>query len=304
MPSAPPRQIPQFDTLTTLVRDEEGNGFSFGDFARNIRNRPDRTRLHRHRYMELFFFHGGHGSHVNDFQHYTVQAPALVFVDAGHVHAWPDGMKLRGDMVSFEAGFALPGAVAGQTATLFIPPAPVVIPLSKAEAAAVAQSFARIGQEWAVRASGWLRAVRATMQVLHTDAGRAWARQQSAGAAPDNAATRLAREFLLLLEQHVHAEARPAKLAARLQVSPDHLSAVLRAVTGQAAQEHLHARLMLEARRLLAHSRLDVAEIAWHLGFRDVSYFGRAFRRQQGLSPGQFRRQFAAASGMAADGDE
>ena len=48
---------------------------------------------------------------------------------------------------------------------------------------------------------------------------------------------------------------------------------------------------MLEARRLLAHSHLDVAEVAWYLGYRDVSYFGRVFRRKEGLTPGQFRKQ-------------
>ncbi len=293
MPAPAPRQIPRFDTLTTLVRDEEGHAFSFGDFALNVRQQPNRTRLHRHDFLELFFFHRGRGSHLNDFHEHAVRAPSLVFVDAGHVHAWPDAMRLRGDMLSFDAGFALPGVVAGQTTAMFLPPAPVVIPLSGEEAAAVALSFARIQGEWNARAAGWLRVVRAVLQVLHTDAARAWSRQQAAGAPQDNAATRLCREFLLLMEQQVHAETRPAKLAAALKVSADHLTATLRAMTGKTAQEHLHERLLLEARRLLAHSRLDAAEIAWHLGFKDVSYFGRVFRKHQGVSPGQFRKQFA-----------
>ncbi len=283
------RQIPHFDTLTSLVHDDEGNGFSLGDFAANIRNRPDRTALHRHRYPELFFFQEGCGRHVNDFNDYRVEAPALIFVDAGHVHAWPDAMKLRGDMVSFDAGFVQAGAGAGQSPALFMPPAPVVISLTESEASAMGESFARIRQEWRVRAAGWLNVVRAAMQILHTDALRAWTRQQGVNGAPDNAATLLTREFLLLMERHVDAAARPAKLAARLGVSADHLSAALRKTTGRNAQEHLHARLMLEARRLLAHSRLDAAEVGWHLGFRDVSYFGRFFRRHAGMSPGQFR---------------
>ena len=282
------RNIPLFDTLTTLERDSEGNQFSFGDFGLNIHKVPSRTRLHRHDFAEMFFFERGTGSHLNDFTEYEISAPSLVFVDAGHVHAWPDAMNLHGNMLSCDAGFALPPPASGQAPVLFMPPAPVVIPLDADKAALVAQSFSRIRHEWENRGESWLQVARACVQVLLTDARRAWARRQT-DAPAETAATRLCREFLLLMEQHVNAAARPAKIAAALRVSADHLSATLRTVTGHTAQEHLLDRLMLEARRLLAHSRMDIAEIAYHLGYSDVSYFGRAFRRRCGCSPGQFR---------------
>ena len=293
MPSDHRRQIPQLDTLTSLVRDEEGNCFSLGDFAANIRLRPNRTRLHRHDFLELFYFHRGDGSHQNDFNEFAVRSPALVFVDAGHVHSWSDSTRLRGDMLSFDAGFALHEAAAGRTPVLFLPPAPVVIPLSKSEAATVEQSFARIRGEWQQRGPGWLSAIRSCLRLLHVDAVRACARLQPDAAAQDNAGARLSREFLLLLERNLQADASPAKLAAALGVSADHLSATLRAITGKTASLHLQDRLLLEARRLLAHSRLDVAEVAYELGYKDVSYFGRVFRKRIGISPRQFRLRYA-----------
>lgn len=286
------RLIPRFDVLTNLVRDDEGNGFSVGDFAVNVRNQPNRMQLHRHDYPELFFFYRGTGSHLNDFQDYPVNSPCLVFVDAGHVHAWPDALRLRGDMLSFDAGFALHGQSLEKTAALFLPPAPVVIPLQKAEAAGVQQLFARIRHEWEHRGDGWVRAVRSCLHLMHVDALRLHARSAAGAPSPDNASTRLCREFLLLLEKNLHAETGPRKLAAGLNVTPDHLSATLRLATGKSAIQHIQERLMLEARRLLAHSRLDVAEIAYHLGYEDVSYFGRVFRRNEGMTPGEFRRRF------------
>ena len=222
-----------------------------------------------------------------------MRSPALVFVDAGHVHSWADAARLRGDMVSFDAAFALHESAASKTPALFLPPAPVVIPLNKAGAAAVELTFQRIRQEWQQRGTEWLRAIRSCVRLLHVDALRAHTRTQPGAEPQDHAAARLSREFLLLLEKNVNAETRPAKLAAALKVSVDHLSAMLRAETGKTAQEHMQNRLSLEARRLLAHSRLDVAEIAYELGYADVSYFGRVFRRHQGVSPGQFRKQFA-----------
>ena len=296
MPSDLHRQIPRYDTLTTFVRDAAGSGFSIGDFAANIRQQPDRTGLHRHHYHELFYFFRGEGSHQNDFRDFSVRAPMLVFVEAGHVHSWADARRLRGDMISFDTAFALPAAAAGPPA-LFLPPAPVCLPLNKDEAAAVEQSFSRIRQEWRVRAPGWVEVIRACLRTLHVDTGRVHARHQPAASHEENAAARLTREFLLLLEDNLSAESSPRKMAAALKVSADHLSATLKSRTGKSAVQHIQDRLLLEARRLLAHSRLDVSEIAYQLGYTDVSYFGRVFRRREGMAPGAFRNQFTRSDG-------
>jgi AraC-like DNA-binding protein len=48
-------------------------------------------------------------------------------------------------------------------------------------------------------------------------------------------------------------------------------------------------RLTLEAKRLLAHSDLTAAQIAFGLGFEDPAYFARFFRREAGLPPTAFR---------------
>lgn len=302
-PSDSRRQIPLFDSLTTPARDEEGHGIALGDFAVNIRNVPDRTRLHRHNYPELFYFHEGEGSHRNDFCDYGVEAPCLVFVDAGHVHAWPEALKLKGDMLSFDAGFILRGCTASQPVALFLPPAPVILPLGKAEDATVTQLFGRVRTEWRERQEGWVAVLRSCLSLLHVEALRIHRRLHEEAGRPETSAARLCREFLLLLEKNVHAATAPRKLAAVLGVSADHLSATLRATTGRTAQQHIQDRLLLEARRLLAHSHLDAAEIAWHLGYRDVSYFGRVFRRREGISPGQFRKRFQPKTDFLSSGE-
>jgi AraC-like DNA-binding protein len=47
---------------------------------------------------------------------------------------------------------------------------------------------------------------------------------------------------------------------------------------------------MLEAKRLLLHSEVNVAEIATQLAFDDPAYFSRCFRKHTGRSPIDFRR--------------
>jgi AraC family transcriptional activator of pobA len=79
--------------------------------------------------------------------------------------------------------------------------------------------------------------------------------------------------------------------ADRLGVSPKHLNDCVRATTGASASGTLHARLQLEARRLLLHTDLPVTEIADRLGFSDASYFVRFFKRLAGTTPRAFRAQ-------------
>ena len=53
----------------------------------------------------------------------------------------------------------------------------------------------------------------------------------------------------------------------------------------------LNARLILEAKRELAHSSQSIKQIAHGMGYLDVGYFSRFFRKHTQLSPSEFRLQ-------------
>jgi AraC-like DNA-binding protein len=59
--------------------------------------------------------------------------------------------------------------------------------------------------------------------------------------------------------------------------------------------EILRDRLTLEAKRLLAHSEFTVGETAQRLGFLSAAQFSNWFKREAGVSPDQFRKDFRAA---------
>lgn len=99
----------------------------------------------------------------------------------------------------------------------------------------------------------------------------------------------LVQRYRALLEAHFRSQQPVSFYAARLAVTPDHLSRTCRKLTGQSALDLLHERLMLEARRLLAYTPMAVAQVAQQLGFDDPAYFSKCFARQVGSTPSAYR---------------
>lgn len=81
-------------------------------------------------------------------------------------------------------------------------------------------------------------------------------------------------------------------LAERLNMSPSYLSQMLRALTGQSAQQHLHDKLIEKAKEQLTTTSLSVGEIAYRLGFEHPQSFNKLFKNKTKLSPREFRNLF------------
>lgn len=81
-------------------------------------------------------------------------------------------------------------------------------------------------------------------------------------------------------------------LAEQLNTSPGYLSDMLRNLTGQNAQQHIHNKLIDKAKELLSNTNLTVAEIAYQLGFEQSQSLNRIFKKKLKISPLKFRASF------------
>ena len=68
-------------------------------------------------------------------------------------------------------------------------------------------------------------------------------------------------------------------IADKLNVSPNYLSGMLRTLTGQNAQQHIHDKLIEKAKEVLSTTALSVGEIAYHLGFEHPQSFNKLFKK-------------------------
>lgn len=83
-----------------------------------------------------------------------------------------------------------------------------------------------------------------------------------------------------------------AWLAGQLNLSPSYLSDMLRSLTGQNAQQHIHYKLIEKAKEILSTTSLSVSEVAYALGFEYPQSFSKLFKSKTRLSPQEFRERF------------
>lgn len=75
-------------------------------------------------------------------------------------------------------------------------------------------------------------------------------------------------------------------------VSPNYLSGLLKVLTGQSTQQHIHNKLIEEAKEKLSTTDLPITAIAYELGFEHSQSFSKLFKSKTNLSPQEFRRSF------------
>ena len=81
-------------------------------------------------------------------------------------------------------------------------------------------------------------------------------------------------------------------LAEKLKISSSYLSDMIRSLTGQNAQQHIHHKLIEKAKEKLSTTNLSVSEVAYELGFEHPQSFSTLFKTKTNLSPLEFRRSF------------
>jgi AraC-like DNA-binding protein len=114
---------------------------------------------------------------------------------------------------------------------------------------------------------------------------------------PFNASQRISAMFLELLERqfpiednHPQIDLRAAsEFAEHLNVHVNHLNRAVKETTGKTTSQVIAERLVQEAKVLLKHSKLNIGEISYALGFGEVTHFNNFFKKHVDSTPTKFR---------------
>ena len=104
------------------------------------------------------------------------------------------------------------------------------------------------------------------------------------------------RYFNRLVESNFLKHHDVAAYASMLNITAKALNKRITRHSRLSPNDIIKKRIILEAKRLLAHTTLSVKEIAYKLGYDDPAYFVRFFRKQAQVTPQAFRLNFLAPS--------
>jgi AraC-like DNA-binding protein len=129
--------------------------------------------------------------------------------------------------------------------------------------------------------------ISAYLRVLLIHLSRIYTTSFATSAIPEESP--LLTRFRSLINEHYTRHHDVAAYADMLSVSTGHFSELVKKQSGKTPMEHIHDRLLLEAKRLLFHTEASAKEIAFELGFEEASYFNRFFRRLTDSTPLSYR---------------
>lgn len=123
--------------------------------------------------------------------------------------------------------------------------------------------------------------------------------KETAGKQPNSRPLLITRQFKAMLRQQYITQKSPAAYAEALHLSLSYLNECVKSITGFSVTYWIQDEIMLEARRLLFYTEMNVKEIAFALGYDDHTYFSRLFTKAVGMPAGQFRRQYRESSNLS-----
>jgi AraC family transcriptional activator of pobA len=284
-------EFPVYDICT--LSDFKQEDILISRFAAYLEVHKNLHLPHKHTFYHLVLFTEGSGTHAIDFKTFTVKPFQIYFMIPGQVHSWSFEGKVDGYVINFSVpffqSFLLKSDYLEQFPFFNGSLDEAVLDLPDNLHQPVKHLFEQIIAESELGQRLGVDMVKALMLQLFITIGRLQLSQQAGQVNSYNYT--LLKNFHKLIEQNFATLKLPKEYAELLYITPNHLNALCNDVLGLSAGEVIRNRIVLEAKRLLVNFDLSLSEIAYRLNFADNSYFSKFFKKYEGMSPEEFRKQ-------------
>ncbi|MBN8675595.1 MAG: helix-turn-helix domain-containing protein [Chitinophagales bacterium] len=281
------KKIPTRKITATTKEPAIAAAFSIRKLSDLLDGKDMLQELHRHDFFYLLALEKGAGVHEIDFTSFTVCNHSLFFMRPGQVHQLTLKAGSTGYLVQFNADFYYPHDKAANqflrkinTRSFFrFDTGSFKKPLSV---------LTHIFNEYSNRQEKYQEAIRADLDILLIELIR---RHCKIGSTTTVSYTQeKLDEFLELVNTHLATHKQVSQYAAMMNLTPYQLNAISKTSLGKTCSQVITEHIILESKRYLLATTNQVNQIAWQLGYEDVSYFIRFFKKQTGYSPEQFRQ--------------
>ena len=244
--------------------------------------------LHRHDFFFVLALQNGNGTHEIDLTSYKVLNNSVFFLRPGQVHQLQLKAGCTGYLMEFNNGFYHPK---DKLSTQRLRKAsnknyckPEIDRFGKLQSILTYIFHEYIGKE-----EGFQDVIKANLDIFFIEFVRQSPDPKGPSTNVDPYTQERLEEFLEMLEIHIASHKQVARYADLMNLSPYQLNEITKATIGKTASELINEHIILEAKRYLLATPNQIKDIADHLGYEDVSYFIRFFKKHTGYSPEAFR---------------
>jgi AraC family transcriptional activator of pobA len=247
---------------------------------------------HRHDFYHVVWVIKGTGHHIIDSVNYEVKPNTLFFMGPGQIHDFVLSDDAVGFAISFSAEF-FAFKIQNRNSLTEIPiydfeNVTNALYMNEHQAQVLYPILEAISEEYVTEHRGYEDVIWSYLRIFLMKASR----MTEPGSSPriSSRSLLLARRFKGMLEKNFSSLSEASEYARLLKVTERALNEATRQALGHTASRLIRERVMLEAKRMLLHSEISVADVADRLGFDDPAYFSRCFRKHTGRSPIDFRQ--------------
>lgn len=247
---------------------------------------------HRHDFFEVLYLGKGSGFHVIDSNNYEIKPPCIFFMSPGQAHKLEFSHDIEGFIFIFNADFYLLNR-SDQNSLIEFPFFYTVqqdnppLQLDNDQDVSFLENLFTQGIAELKKPDYSIEMMRSLLDLILTTCASRYK-------ASDNSKTKgkghiLVKRFYQLVEENYQKNLSLNDYAALLAVTPNHLTQTVRQLTGKTSSQIIVQKQILEIKRLLIHTNLNISQIAAQLNFEDQSYFSKFFKRETQLTPLEYR---------------
>jgi AraC-like DNA-binding protein len=254
-------------------------------------------RVHRIDFHVVMLFTGGPVRHMIDFAEYEATAGELLWIRPGQVHRFSPESEYRGTVLTMQPGF-LPRATVEATGLYRYDLPPLLRP-DEARLAALTASLDQLRREYedatTLPLSLHTAVLRHTLtafllRLAHLAVSSAQEARQGTGQADAPGDTTFTL-FRNAVERDFATNHSVSAYADALGYSRRTLVRAVRAATGETPKGFIDKRVVLEAKRLLAHTDMPIGRVGAAVGFPDPANFSKFFQQHTDMTPAAFRAE-------------
>ncbi|MBL7738435.1 MAG: helix-turn-helix domain-containing protein [Chitinophagaceae bacterium] len=278
--------------ITSAQGDRAKSGrFSIRDIQQVLNGKDLLHDLHKHDFFFILLVQKGSGIHAIDFIEYEVKDYAVFIIRPGQVHRLELKAGSTGFLMEFDFAFYQPKHTITEQrwkkAT-----SKNYCDVEAARFMKLHSVLANIYNEFSARQEGYTEAIQASLDLFFIEYIRQSHDPKGIANTKKSYTQQRFEELLRLLETNIGSMKNVSQYADLLSLSSYQLNAITKASAGKTVSDLINEQIILEAKRYLLATTNQVKDIADHLGYEDVSYFIRFFKKHTGHSPEAFRKNF------------